>query len=179
MRSCHRAAHFSDRRIIVPAILVSRPDRATQLRIEEVGLTFRSRRLGDRVPRASLKRSANGSLLPTIRANSARGSPWPSRPVAPELIWRRFTGSFIIVPDQVGQSRYDLPVRKIRYLQRISSGAETPSKASPDASTVSIPRTKAKRAPVNLLLSSLMKRKCGMSLPRLYCACSSLASSYK
>jgi len=48
MRSCHRAAHFSDRRIIVPAILVSRPDRATQLRIEEVGLTFRSRRLGDR-----------------------------------------------------------------------------------------------------------------------------------
>src|SRR5262249_9629922 len=53
---------------------------------------------------------------------------------------------------------------------RISSGALTPSKSSPEARIMTTPWTRARRARVSCGSSWIMKRKYGKSLPRVHCA---------
>ena len=54
--------------------------------------------------------------------------------------------------------------------QRISSGASTPSKDSPEARTVTTPCTRARRARVVSGSFGIMKRKYDESFPRFQCA---------
>ena len=52
---------------------------------------------------------------------------------------------------------------------RISLGASTPKSVSPEASTMALACTRARRAAVSVPSPGWIKRKCGNSLPRVYC----------
>jgi len=70
-----------------------------------------------------------------------------------------------ICPDQPFASTAVTTCRKSRRLYRISSGASTPSSASPEASTATTPCTRTSRATVMCRSFCIMKRKCGDALP--------------
>ena len=115
---------------------------------------------------------------PETRVSPARGEgkKVPSDIVLPNLIvrqlrlrdWSNFLPRFRPPAREGTEGATARPATCLPH--RISSGAPTPSMASPDATTVTMPWTNPRRANVISGSFGIMKRKCGASFPLVHSA---------